>query len=270
MSPLSVSHAVLTIIAVQCIVSSAEYLSAANIFKDSGLISWKVNRLIYPKLTRYLQLFKLNEALNYPHFKKFLYLKLLLSLAVIFFIINDYPLSIPLGLLAFISIIIIFRCYRSNNGADQMSNIVLITFAICFIFYTRYSIQIALFFLTAQASLAYATSGFLKLFSKNWRNGFFVIEILKTSIYGNKKILALIKREKKLAIIIISNFVIYCDISLAFAFLLPPKYCLIVIIFGIFLHLGISLVMGLNTFLWSFGAVYPAYYYTSMVIYNHR
>jgi hypothetical protein len=42
-----------------------------------------------------------------------------------------------------------------------------------------------LVFIAAQAALAYGTSGFLKVPEKGWRNGAFVVDVLKTSSFGN-------------------------------------------------------------------------------------
>jgi hypothetical protein len=38
--------------------------------------------------------------------------------------------------------------------------------------------------------------------------------------------------------------------------------------FGVFLHIGIAAVLGLNTFLWSFVGTYPAVLWVSASIYS--
>ncbi|WP_139235723.1 hypothetical protein [Mucilaginibacter polytrichastri] len=148
-----------------------------------------------------------------------------------------------------------------------MSGIVIAALALGKVASTKHSLDIALAFITAQALLAYGTSGFLKLTKAGWLNGTYVLEILKTSTFGNRKILDYF--SKRIMLRFAASFiVVFGDILLSISVLFPPKICLCILLIGLCLHLGIAFVMGLNTFVWAFCATYPAIFYFSCKLYH--
>jgi hypothetical protein len=169
-------------------------------------------------------------------------------------------------IVTFINLILQVRNSQSNDGSDQMAMICFIALLFANFINTELSWSIALVFIAAQASLAYGVSGILKMLKKEWHNGESARRVLKTSSYGNKKALGLALEYNWIAKLF-GLFVIYGDTLLAFSFALPPIICGCVLIFGVFLHIGIGSVMGLNTFLWSYVSTYPAIFYVSTLIY---
>ena len=57
------------------------------------------------------------------------------------------------------------------------------------------------------------------------------------------------------------------DCAFALASVAPPTLCLIALGCAGLFHVGVARIMGLNTFLWSFAATFPATYWVSSVLY---
>ncbi len=267
-NPSQAFNGVLVLITIQAIVTSAEYLSIPDIFEKSGLLSWEINRLGYSKKLLFGKCKSVFVFLENINFKAVLILRIFLALVILILLPTTYPVILPLVFLSIVTLFMTIRSSKSNNGADQMASIVILSLAIGKLFSTNFSNSITLLFIAAQASLAYGTSGFLKLTKAGWRNGSYIIGILKTSTFGNKRILQFIETPRSRSVLL-ANMVIYGDIILSLTFLFPPQLCAILLCAGVFLHVGIGIVMGLNTFIWSFCATYPAIYYISCNLYHN-
>jgi hypothetical protein len=120
--------------------------------------------------------------------------------------------------------------------------------------------QVALFFIAAQACLAYCTSGVAKLVSPVWRSGDALFRILATKSYGSEfgfRALSLTPR--------LGRFVCRATVGIEVLFPLAifgPKWLLIAVLgWGILFHILNAFLMGLNTFFWAFTATYPALIY---------
>jgi hypothetical protein len=61
----------------------------------------------------------------------------------------------------------------------------------------------------------------------------------------------------------------YGDCTFAVAVLAPPALCLIVLGCASVFHIGVARILGLNTFLWSFAATFPASCCVSTYVYTH-
>jgi len=210
---------------------------------------------------------KIDFLFQYPGALALLILKIISAIILFVFVILNYNTFIPLLLIAILTLLFILRSPQSNDGSDQMASILVLTCALAEGIPAIYGKEIAIAFVVGESSLSYATSGFLKLTKIGWQNGNYVIEILKTSSFGNKRLLHYVQKRKWIAKCL-GCFVAYGDTILAFSFLFPPRFCLALLGFGIMLHIGIGIVMGLNNFLWSFCACYPAIYFVSLKIYD--
>jgi hypothetical protein len=132
---------------------------------------------------------------------------------------------------------------------------------------TDFAKSATLLFIAAESALAYATAGFLKVPMSGWRDGSYVLDILKTSSFGNRLVLKYFERWAVFAVFF-GTAVAFGDSAIAFASLLPPPVCLLLLAFGVALHFGIGLILGLNNFLWSFASTYPAVFWLSSSLYK--
>jgi hypothetical protein len=159
------------------------------------------------------------------------------------------------------------RSPQGNDGSDQMGALVLVASTLGELVGTDFAKSATLMFIAAESALAYATAGLLKVPMPGWRDGSYVLDILRTSSFGNRMILRSFERVPLFAVFF-GAAVAFGDTAIAFASLLPPPVCASLLAFGIALHFGIGLVLGLNTFLWSFVSTYPAVFWLSTSLYH--
>ncbi len=261
-----IANVVMITLAVQVIIATGELLILHRVYRKDGLLSWVVQRT-GPKLGTYVKMLRLDFVCRYPNVLVFFALRILCAMALPVAILFDYPTLPLLLIITATGLIMQVRNSQSNDGSDQMAIIGFIALTLASVIDTDVSWSYALFFIAAQASLAYGVSGFLKSQKKGWYNGEYVTEILKTSSYGDKKMLKAALKRKWIAKAL-GQKVVYGDCLLAISFAFPPVVCISVLSFGIILHIGIARIMGLNTFLWSYVSTYPAILYVSSVIYS--
>ncbi|WP_344851213.1 hypothetical protein [Pedobacter jeongneungensis] len=258
-------YAVEIILAIQTIIATGELLRYYRIYRKDGLMAWDLQRS-GPKLAVYVRKLKLDFVCKYPNVLFVLILRLLSAIALIPIVWLHQSAVIPLLLITVINLLMQIRNSQSNDGSDQMATVCYIVLLFANVINTVTSMSCALFFIAAQAALAYGTSGFLKMQKIGWYNGEYVTDILKTSSYGNKKVLAITQKSRSVAKVL-GIMVVYGDCLLSVSFLFPPHICMFILVFGVCLHVGIGRIMGLNTFLWSYIATYPATYYVSYILY---
>jgi hypothetical protein len=147
------------------------------------------------------------------------------------------------------------------DGSDQMHTIIW-SGLLLFLASASDSLKdLALGFIAAQLILAYVTSGIAKLLSPLWRSGNAVGLIVRTESYGNEAASGLIQRLRLSAPLSWATMVL--EIVGPFSALMGPRATMGFILSGVAFHLGNAIVMGLNSFVWSFIACFPAVYYVS-------
>ncbi len=260
------AYAVEITLAIQVIIASAELLMLYSSYSDVGLLSWQIQRT-GPKVKIYVKKLRLDILCKYPNVLGILLLRLLCAIAIPILIFFNQSVLLVLLIITAINLVMQLRNSQSNDGSDQMAVICFISLLLANCIHTDLSMSFALFFIAAQSSIAYGTSGFLKMKKIGWYNGEYVIDVLKTSSYGNREVLQLTLKRRWIAKIL-GLMVVYGDCLLSLAFAFPPNICIFILIFGVFIHAGIGRVMGLNTFFWSYVATYPAILYVSYAIYG--
>ena len=120
-------------------------------------------------------------------------------------------------------------------------------------------------FITAQTCLCYLTSGMGKVISPVWRKGTAIRGILNTATYANT-LAARVLRHRNVPVWPASWAVIIFELSFPLVLVAPTRLMFVLLVLGIIFHLGNALVMGLNTFLWTFLAAYPAVWYCHFLI----
>ncbi|MFL5330311.1 MAG: hypothetical protein ACJ8C4_15530 [Gemmataceae bacterium] len=182
-------------------------------------------------------------------------------------ILSNRETIIPLLALCASNFFITLHCSEANDGSDQMAMLVVLAATIAEAFGTSGAVRLALLFICGQASLAYGTSGILKAMTPGWYDGHFVVEVLRTGSYGHARLRELVENRRVLATLL-GCLVMFGDCAFAVAWAAPPTICLILLCGATLFHFGVASVLGLNTFLWSFAATFPATMWLSQSIYN--
>jgi hypothetical protein len=254
-------------LAIGALISSSELLQIHRSLRSKNLLSWRINRLAHPSITRVIEKLGVEGVFGYPGILGILAIRAGAALVTIATFFASESSVIPLVVLSITTLIFTFRSSESNDGSDQMGSIAVLACTLTEISGTQAGKCIGLTFIAFQASLAYGTSGFLKAGAKGWRDGTFVLDILRTSSFGNKHVLGFLK-NKLLLVTLLGCGVAYGDCGLSVAMFLPPPVCITTLACGVMLHVGIAFVLGLNTFLWSFVATYPALLWISSVVWS--
>jgi len=265
-NPSFFAYAVEITLAIQVITATAELLKLRREYSEVGLLAWQIQRL-GPKVSIYVKKLGLDFVCSYPNVLVALILRLLCAIAIPVAILFHQSILVLLFIITAINLIMQVRNSQSNDGSDQMAVVCFIALALANAINTDSSKSFALFFIAAQASLAYGTSGFLKMQKKGWYTGEYATEVLKTSSYGDKNVLEIALKRRSIAKVL-GIMVVYGDCLLSLAFAFPPNICIFILFFGVFLHIGIGRIMGLNTFMWSYIATYPAILFASHAIYS--
>jgi hypothetical protein len=163
------------------------------------------------------------------------------------------------------NVLMYYRQAFGLDGADQMSLLILLTLLLCSAAPSREIREIGLCFIALQLALSYMVSGVAKLASREWRSGRALEGILSTHTYGTALTRKLVSRHKLMCRIGCWG-VIITEMALPFGLLLGPAGVIASLSIGLCMHLVIAAIMGLNDFVWSFAAAYPAFIYVGMVL----
>lgn len=243
------------------LISSLELLAGRREFREDGLFAWEVLRSVGMtaddgRLSRLLA-----SLLRYPNVLVVFGLR-----AVAFASVGILALTRPpgpafvgaLGLAFFTGLLFQFRTPYGLDGSDQVSMVVIAALFIQAVVSESVLVaHAAIWFIALQACLSYFTSGVAKLVSPVWRDGTGLVGVMKTRDYGRPVLGQLLATHPSLAWLaawgvilpeILFPTVLFLGFPIAFAFLL----------WGFIFHLMAALIMGLNGFVWSFLATYPA------------
>jgi hypothetical protein len=115
-------------------------------------------------------------------------------------------------------------------------------------------------FVALQSCLAYATAGWAKAVARGWRDGTYLADIMATQIYGHARFGAFLSGHPTIARTMSLSLVVW-ECAFPLVLLVPPPVAIGFLTSGFLFHLANAYFMGLNTFLWSFFAPYPAILY---------
>lgn len=247
-------YVVICLSSISIIISAFEWFALKQHLMSNGIFSWTIRSL---SIKNKLQKKYINLLFNYPNLLSLYVIQILAGITIFFSKNHPISISICCGIISLISITLNFRTKEGLYGADKMSRLILITGALCFIFPTLKIIFFGLYFISFQLILSYGTAGWIRLFQPKWRDGSDLKLVLRQHTYSNKIIWRLIENNRfplKSTAILILVF----ECSFVISLFLPTPFFFIYIIFGIIFHLTNAIVMGLNTFVWSFLSAYPA------------
>jgi hypothetical protein len=248
------------IIAIGCLIDAGEMLSRVRDYGDNGVYSWKIVRTGH----RWSTVGPIARVLDFT-FSVFTYRLLNVSQVVASLAL----LSLPSSSLSPLFVAWLFVLRALNNlrheygldGSDQMTAIILGSLTLFYLSPTHLAQDLVLWFITFQSLLAYLSSGTAKIISPVWRSGRAFGQILNTQSYGSHMASKLLRRFPILSQIACWSVMAF-QISFPVMALSSTTTCKVAIVLGIAFHLGIAIAMGLNNFVWSFTAAYPAVWKT--------
>lgn len=161
------------------------------------------------------------------------------------------------------SILLYQRHLYGSDGTDQVSFLVQAAATVARAGEHRPQVVDAgLWFVGLQATAAYAASGWAKVVSPTWRSGQALPGVMRTYAYGDPHTWRALQRYPRATKILAAGL-------LALECLFPAVYLArgrlarpLVLSVAAF-HLANARIMGLGRFVWAFGSMYPALFYTT-------
>ncbi len=245
------------LIALALIFQTIELFLIRDAYSDSGVWRWA-------DLNKEFKIFsRINQAmlcffLNYKNFILFLGLRLVLAICLLF-----YSSPLILCTLLFSTIMIALRWRGTfNGGSDYMTVLVLSALSVASIYKDSETVQLAaLWYITIQVVSSYFIAGLVKVRRGNWRDGSALQGFVASTIYKDISLTKLISSNKTVALLFSWTIIIF---ELAFIFtLLSPSVAVTFILIAFLFHVGNFYVFGLNRFIFSWMACYPALVFCS-------
>jgi hypothetical protein len=142
-----------------------------------------------------------------------------------------------------------------RDGADQLALFLSLGMLAYQLAPSTNAARLVLYAICAQLTVSYLVSGVSKLTSVAWRRGDALHAVLRTSCYGNPMVAARINGRLAWGLGL-GTAVFEAGFPLVWFVQEPVAVALIAM--GLAFHLGVWLIMGLNSFLVTFAAGYPA------------
>ncbi|MFL5813424.1 MAG: HTTM domain-containing protein [Bdellovibrionia bacterium] len=252
-------HWTSAVIGIAVFFQTLELISIRETAQDSGVWKWKLIRRDFESLPGWFRSL-LDLLLSYPNFLGILALRLVCAAWITF-----DPHAIPVILLFVTTLLISLRWRGSfNGGSDFMNLIVLSALSVALLFRENSSLGTAcLWYIAIQTCTSYFIAGTIKLRKENWRSGKALSGFLSSTIYSPDPLSLAISNHLKLSKLASWGVMVFeCLFPLA---LLNMQTCVALMSLAIFFHLSNFYFFGLNRFLLSWAAAYPALFYCSQL-----
>lgn len=249
--------AVTWIVSLCCALTSGEVLLDLRNHADDGMLGWPVAQTRRRSLVAGLSGMVADWIFRYPVFLVLVTTRLI---AAILIVAQVAPTTWMPGLvlhLAITSLLLGGRTSFGMDGADQKSALTLLALGIATLVPTPTVKAAALWFIAAQLTLSYVTSGLAKIPGAQWRSGAAIWGVLATRMYGVPALGVWLKGHPRLCAVL-SWSVILSEVAFASVLVAPEPLAWALIGGGVAFHAATAVLMGLNTFLWAFLAGYPA------------
>ena len=267
---LFVVRSIVFLVSIQILISSSESLYDHRIYSNTQWLAWQYIRMSKPLFRKNTVIEKtLNFLFNYPSVLLLFAFRLILALYLLFQVYTNTNPQLTVALILLITglgFILSWRNTYSNNGADQLANIILIAVSISTLEGEGSVIKtLSIIFIACQSQLSYLTSGFFKFLEKDWRNGTSLKGIFSTEVFGHPLVKRIMDR-RPLSYKIVSTAIIYGELTLGCSMFFPSRITLALLVAGAIFHFLTAVIMGLNGFFWVFVATYPSVYFLSLRI----
>ncbi len=252
------------LLAIQVAIGCLESLYNHRLYAPGNLLDWVFIRRYRPVFTASRFGEKGFDVLfEYPRVLFLFALRLILAGWLLYALFTGRPHAVVVLLLCATGLLSSMRNAYSDNGSDQLANIVLVVLSIDILCGDAgFARALSIFFIAFQSSLAYFTAGFLKVTNIRWRDGNHLQAIVSTGFFGNRTLKTVLD-GMPFSYPVLSVALISWEMIMGASMFLPPPFCLAVLAGGVLFHFGVAVVMGFNTFFWAFLSTYPAIYFVA-------
>ncbi|HKS47148.1 MAG TPA: hypothetical protein VJT49_18965 [Amycolatopsis sp.] len=243
------------------ILSSLEYLCQPSEFEGKGgLLSWELWRTRY-RWASGEKAKHLDRLFKPPGVHALIGLRLAAATITVTPGVNPRAKALATAYLAVTNLVLQIRNSYGMDGSDHMNGMVYSALAVARAFPKDQRIkEIATLFIAAQSCLSYLSAGAAKLVSPFWRDGTAIQGIFRTRSFGQRHLSKLLRKYPVLATAggwaTVLGEMLFPLVMVANK---PTARALLGT--GTAFHIGNALFMGLNRFVWAFGATYPSIAY---------
>jgi hypothetical protein len=262
MTPLETASIMAAIGAVGVAIDSAEMLAIRHAFGQDGIYSFELLRT-----GRYFFLEgplakPLGNLMAFPGVLVLPILQLICAATLLALPFADPQTYRWLGVIACSGILaarmlLYARNVFGQDGSDQMLLVVHMSALVVYLAGNGTVAAIALSCAAGQLILSYWIAGIAKAMGPMWRSGKAIPAITRTIGYGQPRLGSFLSHRTRLSRLLCWSVILFECLG-PFLVLGGKNGALIFITLGLMLHIGIAVVMGLNVFVWSFAATYPA------------
>ncbi len=243
--------------AIASMIGSAEWLYLHRHFRDSGIYSWRVQRLAAGRAAAPASL-----LLAYPQVLAIPVIQLALSALLLLPALSATAVgSCALGV-ALCYFLLSFRGVDGFTGGDAMAKVVMLAGGVALLAASGNAVVGALLLITGHLLIAYSTPGWSRLFDSKWHNGTKIIGVMRTETFGRRAVWRFLEDNRGFARFVASSIALWEAFFILYLFL-PTPLLLLVLSIGVVFHFTNAFVMGLNIFPWSFIGAYPAVIWTA-------
>ena len=248
--------------------SSLEWLANARHLHDDGVLGWPIAQLRHPALCNGGGGWLLGFLFRYPVILVVLAIRLAAAVILLTGVPLGYPRAMVTAVVTITSLSIALRSPFGLDGSDQMATFIFSNLTIARLLPTALVSSAFLWVIALQSCLAYFTAGIAKLISVQWRSGVAVTGISATRIYGSG-LAANLVGERGWVCVALAWSVIFTECSFPLCLTTPLQLSILMLAGGALFHVTSGVVMGLNTFIWSFVATYPAILWCHAQLHAH-
>lgn len=264
-SPEFLIRPVVCIASVGVCVSAAEEMRRIDLFSNTGLLSWSVLKFTRPA-AMFPAIQRLVDGLFAPGiFAGVLLMKLVtaacLAMSVLFYPDRFVISGVLAGLVLANLLLLKRRTTYGLDGSDHM-NIVIFLGATFFFLSPSGSVAstVSILYIGLQAVLSYGVSGLAKAAGSDWRSGRALAGIFSTKIYGHWPTGRFFRSHPRFGLFACWGIIIF-QCLFATVLVVDDRSMLIILLLGALFHVSTAFLMGLNSFMFSFIAAYPAIIY---------
>lgn len=251
------------LVCIGVVIDTLEYLAVAPHYSSSGIYSGRILRTRYNHAQAPV-LRGIHDRLFADWAFKILLIVRLLFVGLLFVPVgSDYYYVACLAVILFTGLFTSYRSIYGGDGSNQMQTVVIAGVIASLLIDPSSSLKmLGVWFIVLQSCLSYSASGWSKLLSRTWRSGAAVFLIFNTATYGLRPVAAFLNGKKYLQKFLSWSVIIF-EVIFPVVLILPPKGALLLLFIGLTFHIGNAVIMGLNTFFWSFFATYPLVMYAN-------
>jgi hypothetical protein len=259
-------HLIASLVSFAVLLSSLElfYLAGKGEFSEGGVWDWRILRSVSLPRSRYF-----DPLMRWPHsFTVLLLIRCFAAFLLTTVGIQGRFASEAILALALCQVILNNRLIWGDDGSDQMISLILVALFLYKATGSRLEIGIlSVLFISAQLTLCYVSSGLAKLCGAEWRRGVALRNIMGHHSYGNRQCYEFLRRFPWISRVT-GYGAMFFMITFPVYFVLPTRWSLLYLAWGVSFHVGVAAIMRLNGFLTAFLSGYPALAAAHYLVYH--